>query len=166
MKQLITNIVLAVIWAAVTGTISLGNLVIGFILGYIVMLIAAPAIDTEQYTRRIRLGVVFVFYFIKELVVSSLRVAKDVIKPGFSMQSGIVAIPMDCESDLEKTLLANFISLTPGTLSVDIPDGGNTLYIHAMYIDNGDIDAVVKEIKNGMERHILEITRPDYKVKY
>ncbi len=165
MKQLITNIVLAVIWAAVTGTISLANLVIGFILGYLVMLIAAPAIDAENYTRRMRLGVVFIFYFIKELVVSSVRVAKDVMTPGFKMQSGIIGIPMDCESDLEKTLLANFISLTPGTLSVDIPNGGDILYIHAMYVDNGDIDAVIHEIKNGMERHILELTRPDYKMK-
>ncbi len=160
MNQFIINILLAVVWAAVTGTISLGNLVIGFILGYVVMLVAAPAVDTEHYTRRLRLAVFFIFYFIKELVVSSIRVAKDVIKPSFKMKSGIVGIPLTASSDLEKTLLANCISLTPGTLSVDISDDGNTLFIHAMYIDNEDVDAVRREIKNGMERKILEITRP------
>lgn len=161
MKQFLTNIVLAVIWAAVTGTISLGNLAIGFLLGYLVMLVAAPAIDAENYTRRLRLAVGFIFYFLKELFVSSIRVAIDVIKPSFKMKSGIVGIPLDAESDLEKTLLANSISLTPGTLSLDISEDGKTLYIHAMYIDEGDVDAVRREIKSGMERHILEITRAE-----
>ncbi len=160
MKQFIVNILLAVIWAAVTGTISLGNLLIGFLLGYIVMLVAAPAIDAENYTRRLRLGIFFIFYFIKELIVSSLRVAADVVKPRFKMKSGIVGIPLTASSDLEKTLLANCISLTPGTLSVDLSDDGKTLFIHAMYIDNEDVDAVREQIKNGMERKILEITRP------
>ena len=162
MKQFITNILLAVIWAAVTGTISLGNLAIGFFLGYLVMLVAAPAIDAEHYTRRIRLAVGFIFYFLKELVVSSIRVAVDVMKPSFRMKSGIVGIPLDAKSDLEKTLLANSISLTPGTLSLDTSEDGKTLYIHAMYIDNNDVEAVRKEIKMGMESHILEITRPEW----
>lgn len=159
MTQFFTNIMLAVIWAAVTGDINLGNLLIGFVLGYIVLVIAAPAIDSHSYTRRLRKGVFFIFYFLKELIVSSLRVAADVLRPTFRMQSGIVAIPLTATTDLEKTLLANCISLTPGTLSLDISDDGKTLYIHAMYIDNGDLDAVRREIKDGMERHILEITR-------
>jgi len=163
MTQLIVNIVLALIWAAITGTISLGNLIIGFVLGYVVMLVAAPAVETENYTRRMRLSVFFIFYFLKELIVSSVRVAIDVVKPSFKMQSGVVRIPLDCETDLEKTLLANFISLTPGTLSIDLSEDGKFLYIHAMYIDNGDVDEVRRQIKEGMEHRILQITRSDWK---
>lgn len=159
MTQLLTNVLLAIIWAAITGTFSLGNLVIGFFLGYLVMLIASPAADSHSYTRRARKAIFFLFYFLKELVVSSLRVAVDVLRPNFNMESGIVAIPLTAESDFEKTMLANCISLTPGTLSLDMSDDGKTLYIHAMYIDNGDVDAVRQEIKNGMEYHILQITR-------
>lgn len=160
MTQFFTNVLLAVIWAAVTGTVNLGNLLIGFLLGYIVLMIAAPAIDSDaSYTRRLRKGIIFIFYFLKELLISSLRVAVDVLRPTFRMQSGIVAIPLTVDTDLEKTLLANSISLTPGTLSLDISEDGKTLFIHAMYIDNGDVDAVRREIKDGMERHIMDFTR-------
>lgn len=160
MTQLFTNVLLAFIWAAVTGTFNLANLIIGFLLGYLVLVIAAPATDYRSYTRRMRKGVFFIFYFLKELLVSSVRVAIDVIRPSFNMHSGIVAIPLTAESDFEKTMLANCISLTPGTLSIDMSDDGKTLYIHAMYINNGNVDAVRREIKTGMEYHILQITRP------
>ncbi|MFW6348340.1 MAG: Na+/H+ antiporter subunit E, partial [Cyclonatronaceae bacterium] len=94
MTQLFSNVLLAFIWAAITGTVNLPNLVIGFFLGYIVMMIAAPAIDSYSYTRRMRKGIFFIFYFLKELVVSSVRVAIDVLRPRFNMESGIVAIPL------------------------------------------------------------------------
>ena len=159
MTLFLLNILLAIIWSAITGTFSLGNLLIGFLLGYIVLVIAAPAIDNDHYVRRLPKALALIIFFLKELVVSSIRVAIDVLKPGFKMQSGVIGIPLDAETDVEKTLLANMISLTPGTLSLDISEDGKTLYIHAMYIDNGDVNAVIKEIKGGMEKKILEVTR-------
>ncbi|MCH8568453.1 MAG: Na+/H+ antiporter subunit E [Balneolales bacterium] len=159
MKLLLVNALLAFIWAAITGAVTLGNLLIGFLLGYIVLLVASPAIDDSGYTKRLWYGISFIFYFIKELFISSIRVAIDVMKPSFKMQSGIIGIPLDANTDLEKTLLANSISLTPGTLSLDYSKDGKTLYIHAMYVDNGDIEAVRTSIKEGMEKRILQITR-------
>ncbi len=159
MTLFLLNILLAIIWSAITGTFSLANLLIGFFLGYLVILVAAPAIDNDHYARRLPKAIALILFFLKELVVSSVRVAVDVLRPGFKMESGVVGIPLDVETDVEKTLLANMISLTPGTLSLDISEDGKTLYIHAMYIDNGDVNAVIKEIKGGMERKILEVTR-------
>ena len=73
------------------------------------------------------------------------------------MKPGIVKIPLDARSDLEITLLANLISLTPGTLSLDVSDDRKVLYVHAMYVN--DREDFVASIKNGFERRILEITR-------
>ncbi len=159
MTLFLLNIVLALIWAFITGTFNLVNVTIGFVLGYLVILVASPAIDDSRYVKKVWLTIGLLLFFFKELFVSSVRVAIDVVKPSFKMQSGIVGIPLDAETDLEKTLLANMISLTPGTLSIDISKDGKTLYIHAMYIDDGDVEAVRKEIKEGMEARLLRVTQ-------
>jgi multicomponent Na+:H+ antiporter subunit E len=68
-----------------------------------------------------------------------------------------VRVPLDAESDLEITLLANLISLTPGTLSLDVSDDKKVLYVHSMYIE--DKEEFIHGIKNGFERRLLELLR-------
>jgi multicomponent Na+:H+ antiporter subunit E len=75
------------------------------------------------------------------------------------MRPGVIAIPLNARTDVEITLLANLITLTPGTLSLDVSADRSVLYIHVMYIDNDDIDAVRRKIKEGFERRILEVLR-------
>ncbi|TVQ71745.1 MAG: Na+/H+ antiporter subunit E [Balneolaceae bacterium] len=158
MKIFLFHIILALIWTAVTATFSFGNLLVGLVLGYLVLVVVGPAIDQSNYTRRVWKGITLILFFLKELVVSSIRVAIDVMRPGFHMQSGVVDIPLTVTSDLEITLLANMISLTPGTLSLEVSEDKKELFIHAMYIDEG-VEHVRENIKNGMERHIMEVTR-------
>lgn len=158
MKLFLFHIILALIWTAVTATFSFGNLLIGLFLAYLVLLVVEPAIDKTGYTRRIRKSVTLLLFFLKELFISSVRVAIDVMRPGFRMKSGVVDIPLDVTSDLEITLLANMISLTPGTLSIEVSDDRKELFIHAMYIDEG-VEQVRAQIKNGMEQHIMSVTR-------
>lgn len=149
---------LAIVWATVTGEFSTGNLIIGFALGYFILLIIRPVLKNSDYASNFWRAIGLMIYFLKELVMSSFRVAVDVVKPGLNMKSGVVAIPLDAKTDIEITMLANMISLTPGTLSLDISDDRTKLFIHAMYIDT-DVDAVRKDVKNGMERRLLKVVR-------
>lgn len=162
MNIFLLHILLALIWTAVTATFSFGNLLVGLVLGYFVLAVVGPALDKSQYTRRVRKAIFLIVYFLKELFVSSIRVAIDVMRPGFSMKSGVVDIPLEAQSDLEITLLANMISLTPGTLSLEVSEDRKELFIHAMYIDEG-VEQLRHSIKEGMERHILEVTRAEYR---
>jgi len=66
-------------------------------------------------------------------------------------------VPLDVQDDVQITMLANLISLTPGTLSVDVSDDKKNLYVHAMYGD--DPDAEVKRIKHSFEHRIQEVFR-------
>ncbi|MBW2487296.1 MAG: Na+/H+ antiporter subunit E, partial [Deltaproteobacteria bacterium] len=75
--------------------------------------------------------------------------------PGFQMRAAIVAIPLDAESDLEITVLANLITLTPGTLSLDVSPDRKTLYVHAMHVD--DVEEFRQDIKQRMERRVMEV---------
>ena len=83
--------------------------------------------------------------------------AYDVVTPTFYMTPGIVSVPLDVTTDLEITILANVISLTPGTLSLDVSDDRKVLYVHSMYIK--DREDFIKSIKNGFEKKLLNITR-------
>lgn len=88
---------------------------------------------------------------------ANLEVAYDVITPKFFMKPGIVKFPLTAETDLEITMLANCISLTPGTLIVAVSDDRKAIFVHVMYLK--DRDQFVKKVKNGLERRILEILR-------
>ena len=72
---------------------------------------------------------------------------------------GVVAIPLDARTDAEITLLANLITLTPGSVSLDLSEDRRVLYVHAMYIDGGDVEAYVRSVKEGLERRVLELLR-------
>jgi multicomponent Na+:H+ antiporter subunit E len=96
-------------------------------------------------------------YFIKELFVSNFRVMWDVITPRHISRPGIIGVPLDAETGLEIMLVANLISLTPGTLSVDISDDKKNLYVHVMFLE--DVEQTIRSIKDGLERRVLEVTR-------
>ena len=96
----------------------------------------------------------FVF-LLWELLLANLRVAYDVLTPGYQMRPGV----LDARTDVEITLLANLITLTPGTLSLDVSSDRRVLYIHVMYIDRGDLEEVRRKIKSGFERRVLEVLR-------
>lgn len=157
MTPFLSNILLALAWMALTGTYTAGGFFTGAVVGFLVLWIARRGRGTSGYLARVRAVAGFVLFFLKELMVANLRVAYDVITPRHHMTPGIVAVPLDVESDLEITVLATVITLTPGTLSLHLADDRRTLYVHAMYID--DPSALVRGIKEGFERRVREVFR-------
>lgn len=157
MRILALNMALALGWAALVGSFTLPALIMGFILGYCAVWVARPLFGETTYFERVwrllRLAVLFIY----ELVVSSLRVVWDVVTPNHLSRPGIIAMPLDAETDTEILVVANLISLTPGTLSMDISEDRRTLYVHGMFVE--DPDALRDELKQGMERKVLEALR-------
>ena len=96
-------------------------------------------------------------YFTKEMFVATFQVIREVLSRKWRIEAGMIAVPMDVKTDLEITILASLISLTPGTLSVEVSDDKTFLFVHAMYIPGGDADRVKTEIKNGFERRVLRV---------
>ncbi|GAA0772687.1 Na+/H+ antiporter subunit E [Roseibium denhamense] len=151
------NILLALAWAAVTGNFSEINLGFGLVLGFFALYLIREQVGTTAYFRRIRQALGLALLFIYELILSAWRVAVIVIQPKIELEPGIIAYPLTVDRDFEITMLANLITLTPGTLSVDVSDDRKTLYIHC--IDVPDPQATIDDIKNGFERKILEVFR-------
>lgn len=157
MNYFMLNTLLALVWALASNQISLPSLTVGFVLGYGVLWSAQPLLGPSRYFRRLPAAIRFFCFFLWQLVLSNLRVAYDVITPRLYMRPGIVAVPLEAKTDQEITMLANLITLTPGTLSLDVSENRRTLYVHAMFVDSPD--NVRHTIKNGFERRLLELMR-------
>lgn len=157
MNNFLVNILLAVVWVLLTGEIGWQPLIEGMVIGYVILGVSRYALSTNSYFNKIPKVISFFFFFIKELIVANLIIAYDILTPKDHMQPGIVAIPLDAKTDLEITLLANFITLTPGTLSLDISKDKKTLYVHGIYIKNPE--QFKASIKNGFEKRLLELLR-------
>jgi len=95
--------------------------------------------------------------FVRELILSAIKVAWLAVQPKMRLRPAIVAYPLTVTTDAQITLLANLITLTPGTLSVDVSDDRRTLYIHA--IDVETLEAVIGDIASGFETKVLEVLR-------
>jgi multicomponent Na+:H+ antiporter subunit E len=151
------NILLAFTWAAVTGRFNLSNVVVGMILGYVVLFVAQPVMGSSSYFRRIHRVLGFALFYVWELILANLRVAYDVLTPKPRIRPGVLAIPLQAKTDAEITMLANLITLTPGSVSLDVSSDRRFLYLHAMYI--ADVEKYRESIKEQMERRVLEVLR-------
>ncbi len=151
------NLVLALLWAMASGEVTLLTIGAGFLVGMLVLHLVGPVLGDTRYAVRFLRVLGLVLFFLAELVMSSVRVAYDVIKPRFTMTPAIIQVPLDVRGDVQVTLLANLISLTPGTLSIDVSDDRTNLYVHAMYGD--DPEAVARRVKRSFERRIQEVFR-------
>jgi len=158
MILLFINILLAFTWAALTGQFTLENLVVGFVLGYLTLYLTRGVFEPTQYFMRAAQLFRFFAYFIRELLVANLRVARDVLRPGpLRLQPRVIAVPLDRCGDIEVTLLANLLSLTPGSLSVDVSKDGDHCLLFVHMIHAPDAEAARRQIKNGFEPIVFNL---------
>lgn len=157
MNRLILNLLLAFVWMFLTGNLHFVNFIEGFVIGSVILLVSKYKAGSGSYVRNIPKLIGFVFYFSYELILANIKVAYDIITPRHRMKPSIIAVPLTADQDFEIMILANLITLTPGTLSLDLSSDKKVLYVHSMYVS--DPEEFKKKIKEGFERKLLEITR-------
>lgn len=149
------NILLALAWTALTGQFDPVNFMSGFVLGYLVLWLVQRVTGPSNYFKKVYQIISFVLFFVGALIRANLRVAYEVITLTHTMRPGVVAVPLELQTDAAITLLANLITLTPGTLSLDVSADQRVLYVHTMYVD--DVEQFRREIKEGFERRVKEV---------
>lgn len=157
MSLFLVNLLLALSWSAVTGSFSFLNFAFGFVLAIFALSLIREQVGSVGYFSRARRVLSLLVLFLYELVLSAWRVAVMVLSPNMNLKPGIFAYPLRVDRDFEITMLANLITLTPGTLSVDVSDDRRILYVHA--IDASDPEAARRDIAEGFERKIMEAFR-------
>lgn len=157
MNPLMTVIVLALIWAAITGTFSGLNLILGAGIGAVAVMLLRRNLAQGRSLRQVRSVISLALLFLYELGVSAVRVAIVVLTPDMksALRPAIIAFPLSVKSDAEITLLANLITLTPGTLSVDVSEDRSLLYVHTLTLDTRE--TLIADIAGGFEAKVREV---------
>jgi multicomponent Na+:H+ antiporter subunit E len=157
MTPFVWNLILGIAWVVVSGNFTEVNFLFGMLVGYGILSIASRQIEGgSTYVRKVPKIIGFIGFFIVDLIKANLRVAYDVVTPTHLMRPGVIAYPLIAEADVEITILGNLITVTPGTLSLDVSSDRKMLYIHAMYLDD---EAGVRANIRELERRVLEIMR-------
>lgn len=153
---LVAHLVLTLLLAIWLGGLTPRNLAVGVVAGYLLLwLVARFQGKQAKYFIKTPLFFGFLAYYAWELLKSNAVILYEILTPGLDMRPGVIGIPIRAKTDLEITILANLITMTPGTLSLDISPDRRTLYIHAMYIH--DPEALRKDIQENLERRVLEL---------
>jgi len=157
MKALLINLFLAMVLASLLGRITLGSLLVCYIAGYALLWWLRPLLGPTAYFQKVLQTISFLLFFIKDLLHSNFRVAVDVLSIHRQSRAGVVAVPLSIKTDFEILVLVSLITLTPGTLGVDVSGDRKVLYVHAMFVTTAD--EVRANIKNGLERRVRELFR-------
>jgi multicomponent Na+:H+ antiporter subunit E len=153
MKMFLLNVLLAVVWMLLWGAFDPWTFSAGLVLGYIMLSLLGRTITGETYGGRLGRLIRFSLYFVRILVKANWDVAKVVLTPGFNQQSSIIRYPVGDLTDVQLTVLANAITLTPGTLSMDVSQDRQWLYVHCMI--GHDRQALMNDI-GELRQRILE----------
>jgi multicomponent Na+:H+ antiporter subunit E len=151
------NVLLALVWAATTEEFSASNLAIGYLLGYALLWVLRSVVQQFKYFRDVYDIIALIIFFIVELILANLRMAYYTLMPLSRMRPAVIAVPLEPMNETELTVLANLITLTPGTLTLDISDDRRIMYIHIMRLY--DLEQAKRDIKRGFEERVLKALR-------
>jgi len=146
MTKVLRVVVLVIVWVALWGEISVANVVFGLVVA-VVVTVAFPALDGDN-GNGIKPVAALIFFarFAVMLCPSTWSVVVEVLRPKLALEQAIVAVPLHTDDPVIVTMVANGITLTPGTLTVDVgpdpaPGEGRVLFVHALTL--GDIDDLI-----------------------
>jgi multicomponent Na+:H+ antiporter subunit E len=154
--QILLNVVLAFLWMFIKVSYDPISFIKGYIFGLLVIFVLRRYFHSRFYLFRLWSFIKLIFIFIKELILSNIAIVKIVLKPKLDMSPAIFAMDTVLTKDWQITLLSSLITLTPGTLVIDVSDDNKTLFIHAMNI--GEVEDEINSIKNSFEKAILEVS--------
>jgi multicomponent Na+:H+ antiporter subunit E len=155
--QILLNFILAFVWMFLKTSYSPASFFVGYFFGLLIIYLFRRFFTSRFYLLRVVAVLNLIYIFTRELILSNISVLKVILRPKLDIKPGIFAYPTELKQDWEITMLANLITLTPGTLVVDISEDNKILYVHAMDID--DADESVLGIKNTFEKAIMEVSR-------
>lgn len=143
----VIGVILAVLWlfvrgvtiepASVAGEFLIG-LAAGLPIAFVFRRMYTADVPIRPVLRGVPAAIVYVVLFVKELLVANLDVAYRVLSPSMPIKPVVILLPLRVEKDIAITTIANSITLTPGTLTMDYDADRNALYVHTLYCDDSE----------------------------
>ncbi len=156
MRYLALFILTFLFWLLLTLDVSLVNLVVGAVVALITSLLFSKYFFDKGYKflqlHRYFWLLVYIVILIWECIKANFDVAYRVLHPAMPIKPGIVKVKLNLQSDFARAMLANSITMTPGTIAVDIV--GDDLYIHWIYVSSEDPEEYSQKIAGRFEKYI------------
>ncbi|MDY0098994.1 MAG: Na+/H+ antiporter subunit E [Bacteroidales bacterium] len=156
MRYIAVFILALIFWLLITFRFTLSNLAVGSAAAVITSLLFAGRyfknLGKFLQPARYLWFLVYLFIFIIECIKANFDVAYRVLHPAMPIRPGIVKIKTTLRSGFAKTMLANSITMTPGTITVDIID--DSLYVHWIYVSSEDPEVYTRRITGKFEKYI------------
>ena len=150
-----------IIWFMLTDIKDLQEVILGIIIAIFVALVSGHFLITTKKRnhifKRIEYSFLYIAKFIWEIIKANIHVAYLVIHPKVPIKPGIVKIKTKLTKESAMTILANSITFTPGTLTVDINPKKQELYIHCIDVHSKNIEKNTKDIGNRFEKILMEV---------
>ncbi|MEC1639623.1 Na+/H+ antiporter subunit E [Schinkia azotoformans] len=156
--QVLINLFIGVLWMFLQDNWGLLTFFSGYLFGLLVLFILRRYFPTKFYPITLFAIMQLVVLFFYELFISSITVVRQVIRPRINVTPGIFTLKTELEGDLEVILLALLLTLTPGSVVVEVSPDNKKFYIHAMDIPESS-DAVIRSTTR-FEAAIKKVTRP------
>ncbi len=157
--QFLLNLFIMVLWVLLKDetVLRIQTVTTGFIIGSFIVWIMRRFFGGQFYLRRVISVIKLILIFISEILQSSVVVIKHILSPKIDIEPGIFKYKTVLHSDREVTTLALLLTLTPGSVVMEVNEEGNVFYIHAMDIKRykGDLERSLKVF----EKAIMEVTR-------
>ncbi|MDR2944334.1 MAG: Na+/H+ antiporter subunit E [Methanosarcinales archaeon] len=154
-------LMLGAVWLFLSGSLSIGNYLLGV---FFSMLILYPFKNMFSFTdsagdvvRKIPKKIKYVYVLFREIIKANIFMVYKIMKPKLDIRPGIIAYPFTTSRSISTTMLANTISLTPGTLIMDVHIKNKTLkgpgifYVHSIYVDSP------KEVRDSIRKDLEEV---------
>jgi len=157
--QFLLNLFIAFLWMLLKDEdeLRISTFIGGFLVGIVIIFLMHRFFGTQFYLRRLLSIINLLFIFNWELILSSILIIKQILSPRLDIKPGIFTYKTELQGDWEITVLSMLLTLTPGSVVLEVNPDGDVFYIHAMDIEKSKAD-VLRSI-GKFERAILEVTR-------
>lgn len=156
--QVLINIFIGVLWMFFNDDWSVLTFFSGYLFGLLVLFILRRSMSSKYYLFTFHAVIKLFLLFIYELFSSSILVIRKIIRPKINIKPGIIRFETSLQGDMEVTLLALLLTLTPGSVVMEISSDNKILYVHAM--DIPELSDAVLQSKTKYEEAIKKVTRP------
>lgn len=155
--QILLNLLIAMVWMLLHDVWNVLTFTIGFILGFFIIYSFRRFFPTPFYGRKLWAILKLIYLFGIDLVMSSIVVIGHVIRPKLNIQPGIFKMETKLKTDWELAMLINLLTLTPGSVVMEIAKEEGVLYVHAMDVKSSKQSVIAT--KNKLEDVIIEVMR-------
>ncbi len=157
MTSFLWNLMLALLWAAMLGSVTAENLITGFVIGFLVLALVDSEHLPSRYATRTWNVARLVARVGWDVLVANARVAFEIATPKLVTRPAIYRYDMEAETDAEITLLTLIVTFAPGTLGLEVSEDRKAIYVHVMFATTRE--AFCRELRERVEIPLLRALR-------